>query len=90
MQKRVAFPDDPDALYNVGLAELYSGKPGAAESYFRRVAALLPNDFAAHEKLAICLARLDRNDEALQCAKTAYRLDPERASIQRILRALGG
>ena len=83
-------PDDPDALYNVGLAELYSGNPKVAEEYFSRVAALLPNDFAAHEKLAICLAKLGRREEAAESARTAYRLDPERESIQRILRVLEG
>ncbi len=86
----VETPDDPDALYNVGLAELYSGKPSVAEGYFRQVTALLPNDHAAHERLAVCLAKLGRKDEALEAARAAYRIDPERASIQRMLRALGG
>ena len=83
-------PDDPDVLYNVGLAELYSGHPAVAEEYFRRVTVLLPNDHAAHERLAVCLAKLGRKDEALESARTAYRIDPERESIQRILRALEG
>lgn len=83
-------PDDVDALYNVGLAELYSGKLGAAEECFRRVVQLLPDDFAGHEKMAVCLAKLGRREKALQFARRACELDPERESIRRILKALGG
>ena len=83
-------PDDVDALYNVGLAELYSGKLGAAEECFRRVAELLPEYSGGHEKMAVCLAKLGRREEALEFARRACELDPERESIRRILEALEG
>lgn len=83
-------PNDPDALYNVGLGLLYCGDYGAAGDAFRRVTELLPDDPAAYEKLAVVLAKLDRRDEALEHARKAHELDPKRESANRLLRALEG
>lgn len=83
-------PNDPAALYNVGLGLLYCSDYGAAADAFRRVTELLPDDPAAYEKLAVVLVKLDRRDEALEYARKAHALDPDRDSVNRLLKALGG
>jgi Flp pilus assembly protein TadD len=83
-------PRDPDAHFNVGLASLYSGNHLAAAEAFRAVTELLPDEPAGYEKLAVALARLDRRAEALEQAAKAARLDPESASIRKLVQALGG
>ncbi len=83
-------PDDPVALYNVGLGMLYCGNYGAAGEAFRRVTELLPDDPSGYEKLAVVLAKLDRRDEATEYARKAHELDPKRASAIRLLQILEG
>jgi Flp pilus assembly protein TadD len=83
-------PDDPDALYNVGLGMLYCGNYGAAGEAFRRVIELLPDDPSAYEKLAVVLAKLDKRDEATEYARKAHELAPKRASAIRLLQMLEG
>ena len=83
-------PNDPAALYNVGLGLLYCSDYGAAADAFRRVTDLLPDDPAAYEKLAVVLVKLDRRDEALEYARKAHALGPDRDSIDRLLKALEG
>jgi Flp pilus assembly protein TadD len=69
---------------------LYSGNHLAAAEAFRAVTELLPDEPAGYEKLAVALARLDRRAEALEQAAKAARLDPESASIRKLVQALGG
>jgi Flp pilus assembly protein TadD len=83
-------PDDPSALYNLGLGCLYSGRYDTAAEAFEAVTRLLPEDAVAYEKLAVALVRLGRRDEALDRAREAHRLDPDRASISRLVRVLEG
>ncbi len=83
-------PDDASSLYNVGLGHLYSGQYEAAVEAFRAVVRILPEEASAHEKLAVALAKLHRREEALEHARQAYDLDPERESTARVLRALRG
>jgi len=83
-------PDNPDAHYNVGLANLYSGNYEAAAEAFRAVIDLLPDEPSGYEKLAIALAKLDRREEALRHAHQACRLSPESEAMRRLLRSLGG
>jgi len=83
-------PRDADAHFNVGLANLYSGNYAQAAAAFRAVIELLPEYAAGYEKLAICLAKLRRREEALAQARTACRLDPESEALRRLVRALGG
>jgi tetratricopeptide (TPR) repeat protein len=83
-------PQDADAHYNVGLANLYSGNYAEAAEAFTVVIELLPEDAAGYEKLAVSLAKLRRYDDALVHARQASRLDPECEAIRRLLRALGG
>jgi Flp pilus assembly protein TadD len=83
-------PDDAGVLYNVGLGHLYSGEYEAAVEAFRAVVRLLPDEAAGYEKLAVALAKLNRREEALEYARQAYQLDPERESTARLLKALTG
>ncbi len=89
-QHLVDKPDDAGVLYNVGLGHLYSGEYGAAAEAFRAVVRLLPEEAAGYEKLAVTLAKLNRREEALEYARAAYQLDPERESTSRLLKALQG
>jgi len=83
-------PDDTSSLYNVGLGHLYSGQYEAAVEAFTAVVRILPEEAVAHEKLAVALAKLNRREEALEHARQAYHLDPERESTARLLKALRG
>jgi tetratricopeptide (TPR) repeat protein len=83
-------PQDADAHYNVGLANLYSGNYDEAEKSFRTVVELLPEEASGYEKLAVALAKLGRRREALEEAQAACRLDPECEAIRRLVKALGG
>ena len=83
-------PNDPNVLYNLGLGHLYSGHYDAAVEAFCEVIRLAPEEAPAYEKLAVALVKLNRRDEALEHARQAHRLDPERESILRLLRAIEG
>jgi Flp pilus assembly protein TadD len=81
-------PGDADAHYNLGLANLYSGNYVEAAEAFSAVIRLLPEEASGYEKLAVCLAKLGRREEALTHARTACRLDPESEAVRRLVRAL--
>jgi tetratricopeptide (TPR) repeat protein len=83
-------PDDPNSLYNLGLACLYSGQYQEAAEAFEAVVRLDPGEAPAHEKLAVALVRLNRREEALAHAREAHRLAPKRKSATRLLETLEG
>ncbi|MGQ9732003.1 MAG: tetratricopeptide repeat protein, partial [Candidatus Zipacnadales bacterium] len=83
-------PNDADALYNLGLAQLYSANYGAAADAFQEVIRLLPDEASGYEKLALALAKLGRKEDALEQARIALRLNPESKSVARLVRLLEG
>jgi len=67
-------PDDPDALYELALAYLYSGNVGNAEKYLRQVLKLNPHSTPAYDYLVRVLARRNENAEAVDAYRQAEKL----------------
>jgi tetratricopeptide (TPR) repeat protein len=65
-KKLCANPDDPQALIEMGLAELeHARRPAAALAHFERVCELSPESAAAWLYAGVCLVRLTKLPEAL-------------------------
>ncbi len=73
-------PNDVDVLRTLGAAQAMSGERAAALKVYERVAALKPNDWAAHANLARLIAEHDPA-AALPHAERAYELQPQNVQV---------
>jgi Flp pilus assembly protein TadD len=77
----VADPDQPDALYLLGVVSLQKGDPKRAAMLIARAAALRPDDSVIHANLAEANRALGDNEGAIVAYQTAVRLDPNHPDI---------
>lgn len=71
----------PGAMKLAALAE-EQGRPGEAETWYRRAVAWDPSGIVARHDFALFLARHGRNAEALQILRQAAELAPQDADLQ--------
>jgi tetratricopeptide (TPR) repeat protein len=69
-------PDDPEVLYNLGMALSDAGRLERAEQHLRRASELAPNNVNIAVALAVALARLGRDEEALDLLEAAVAQSP--------------
>ncbi len=81
-------PQDADAQYNLGLAQVYQGQYEAALAAFQTVVQLEPDFADGHLRLAECCAKLGRDRDALAALQRAAELAPEDPKIRRALERL--
>ena len=80
--------DDPrsaEVWLRLGIARELVDDTSGAISAWRRAEHLAPRSVSATSNLAVALARLGRNDEALAAARRALRLDPTNAAARTVL-----
>jgi tetratricopeptide (TPR) repeat protein len=78
-------PTDADALSNLGIALVSSGRHDEAIQAFRRSAALAPNDGAVQRNLADALFDAEKVDEAAVHAARAVELRPDDSAAHDLL-----
>lgn len=83
-------PEDPDALFGLGVCELGLGNAGDAIAPLRRVTEVSPlyRDFAAYPELAESLYRMDRYDECLDLLRRLAKSQPHLANVVLLARYL--
>src|SRR5579862_2652707 len=74
-------PQDAEAQYNLGLAQLEAERTEEAAASFRRALALNGDSADAHNDLGNALRRLGRFEEAVASYRAALALAPERAEV---------
>jgi tetratricopeptide (TPR) repeat protein len=74
-------PNQPDALYLLGLVAIQNGDPRQAVQLIGRAAALRPRDPVIHGNLGEAYRALGDNDQTIKCCRTALRLDPNHPEI---------
>lgn len=74
-------PEDGEAQYNLGAAQLDAGRVQEAVASFRRALELRPDAADTHNDLGYALQRLGRFDEAVASYQAALALAPERAEV---------
>ena len=85
-KKLEANPNDPQALIDLGLAELeHARRPGVAFRHFSRACRLSPQSAVAWLFSGACLVRLNRLPEALQCLDQAKALGLRNALLYQTL-----
>lgn len=73
-------PDDPDALFNLGMAYSQTGEVAKAARVYERVVVLTPADAEAHYRLGVLRSHLgDRSGAEAELAR-AVRLEPGHAA----------
>ena len=86
-------PQDAEAQYNLGAAQLEAGRVEEAVASFRRALTLKPDSADAHNDLGNALRRLGRLDEALSSYRQALALKRDsveaQAAVCSVLRELG-
>lgn len=75
------YPDDPAALFNLGLANLRQEQFGHAAEWLRASLALRPDHAPTYLHLSEALVRLNRHEEALAVVDQAQQLFPFDGSI---------
>jgi len=81
-------PDDPVALYNLGLALSDAGRLERAEQSLRRAAQLNPRDVNIAVALGVALGRMGRQEEAVAVLRTAVEQDGKNPWARRTLGGL--
>ncbi len=74
-------PDQPDALYLLGLVAIQKGDPRQAVLLIGRAAALRPGDPIIHGNLGEAYRALGDTDRTIECCRTALRLDPNHPEV---------
>lgn len=74
--------NDPDALFNIGLAMLYSNRPAEAVESFQRVVELQPDFVDARVKLGFCLWQAGQREQALEQVEQALSQAPDNKRAQ--------
>ena len=80
-----ADPDQPDALYLLGVIAMQKADPGQAVQLIGRAADLRPDDAVIHANLAEAFRALGDNERTIDCYQTAVRLDPNHPDVHRNL-----
>ena len=75
-------PDDPTALFKLGVAQASKGELGAAITALTRATELAPGDGASRRYLGLCLRRAERYDDAVRVLAAAGELASGDAEIQ--------
>lgn len=83
-QKLKHEPDNADAIYNIGLALMYSQRFADAAECFERVVAIMPDFGDAHVKLVTSLARSSRREEARGALARGLEKLPAHEPLQRL------
>ena len=83
-----AEPDDHDARYSLALAYFYAGQWEKAEEQLLLVCNAMPQFADAHARLAVCLGRSGKLQEALTAAQAALALEPESPRFGRLVERL--
>ena len=74
-------PDQPDALYLLGLVAIQNGNPQQAVLLIGRAAMLRPGEAVIHANLGEAFRALGDTDRTIECCRTALRLDPNNPEI---------
>src|SRR5271169_1501250 len=74
-------PDQPDALYLLGLVAIQKGDPRQAVLLIGRAAMLRPGDAVIHGNLGEAYRALGDIDRTIECWRTALRLDPNHPEV---------
>ena len=74
-------PDQPDALYLLGLVAIQKGDPRQAVLLIGRAATLRPGDAVIHGNLGEAYRALGDIDRTIECCRTALRLDPNHPEV---------
>ncbi len=82
------FPDDPQALSNLGLALFELQQFNEALSIYQRLAALQPEDPLAHEKMARIYERLGRLKDAVRLGLQAADLYLKNRDVEKTIASL--
>jgi predicted O-linked N-acetylglucosamine transferase (SPINDLY family) len=77
LEQRKAGPDDPESLYERGVALAQFGRLQEAEDCYRRALAGRPDDAATHNKLGVVLSRSRRFCDAERCFRDALHYRPD-------------
>jgi tetratricopeptide (TPR) repeat protein len=77
-----ADPEQPDALYLLGVIAVQKGDPQRAQALIGRAATLRPGDAVIHANLAEAYRALGDTDGTVRSYQTAVRLDPNHADFQ--------
>jgi protein O-GlcNAc transferase len=76
-----ANPDQPDALYLLGLIEARKGRNQQALELLGRAAHFVPNNAEVQHNLGLILHALGRVDDAIVALRNAMRLNPQRDQL---------
>jgi tetratricopeptide (TPR) repeat protein len=82
-----AHPDDPNVLYNLGMALSDVGQLDSAERHLRHLVEIDPTHSNARVALGVALARQRRNADAVEVLRSALAIEPDNPHA---LRNLGG
>jgi arylsulfatase A-like enzyme/lipopolysaccharide biosynthesis regulator YciM len=78
-------PRDGVAVYYLGVAQLYAGNVGGAESSFQRALEIDPQNFSAAYNLGVAYSRQRRADAAIGAFQRAVKILPEYAEAHEAL-----
>jgi arylsulfatase A-like enzyme/Flp pilus assembly protein TadD len=78
-------PNDGPAAYYLGIAQLFAGNVGAAESSFQRTLKIDPHNFSAAYNLGVAYARQKRADDAISAFRRAVQILPDYAEAHEAL-----
>ncbi len=90
IQKRKSFPNRAWVLADIAMAILNGRNPSEALVIARMAKNVQPDHPRMHYILALCLERLNRNDEALRSVEYSHRLEPGKAIATLVLARLYG
>ena len=80
-------PEDPQVLYNLGLALSDAGRLERAEQCLRRASGLNPGEASIQAALGVALGRMGRQEEAVAVLRAAVRQDSDNPWARRNLGA---
>ena len=83
-------PQDPDALFNLGIARGLTGDLAGAADAYASVVALVPDDAEAQFRLGLIAVRLGQRERGVPALKRALELAPDHAGAAAALRDAGG
>ena len=76
-------PEDPDLLYNLGMALSDGEQPDLAERYLRRLVRVDPEYTNGYAALGVALQRQGKAEEAIEALRQGLAAAPENPWIRR-------